>query len=126
MNIIPPSLAVCLLLSGTVAAEEMSPEGRPHFEVKQVETLADAMSTFEGANEQLENYLEVGSVEPADLAHIHQLTYTLENALKMIRTELDDLAITLEEVHLASERGDSEIVIEAGNRYLKVTEQFDD
>lgn len=126
MKVIYPSLALLLALGGTVAAEEMSPKGRPHFEGKQAESFAEALQNFETANEQLEEYLDDGSPAPADLAHIHELTYTLENALKVIRSELSDLAITLEEVHLASERGDTEIVVEAGRKYLSVTEQFDD
>ncbi|MBK1707302.1 DUF6746 family protein [Halochromatium glycolicum] len=130
MKFIYPSLALVLIvaasIAGSVAADEMSPKGRPHFEGKQAETFAEALTNFETANEQLEEYLEEDSLEPADLAHIHELTYTLENALEMIRSELSDLAITLEEVHLGSERGDTEIVLEAGRNYLSVTEQFDD
>lgn len=126
MRIIQLSLVLLLAVAGGAAAEDMSPEGRPHFEGKQAETFAGALSNFETANERLEEYLEDDALEPADLAHIHELTYTLENALKTIRAELSDLAITLEEVHLASERGDTEIVLEAGRKYLSVTEQFAD
>jgi hypothetical protein len=126
MRVIYPSLALLLAFGGAVTAEEMSPQGRPHFEGKRAETFAEALQNFETANGKLEEYLEDGAPEPADLAHIHELTYTLENALKVIRSELNELAITLEEVHLASERGDTEIVVEAGRNYLSVTEQFAD
>lgn len=126
MKIIQFSILLLLAVASSVAAEEMSPKGRPHFEGKQAENLAEALSNFEIANEQLEEYLEGGAPGKADLAHIHELTYTLENALKTIRAELSDLAITLEEVHLASERGDTEIVLEAGRKYLSVADQFAD
>lgn len=53
--------------------------------------------------------------------HIHELTYTLEEALKKIHTDLAEVAEVLEEVHLASEQADAETVKNSGQAYLKVT-----
>ena len=126
MKRVPLSLALLLTVAGGVVADEMSPEGRPHFSGKEAATLEDAMHNFEEANEALEEYLEDDSIEGSDLAHIHELTYTLENAIAKIQEELDTLAITLEQVHLASEMGDADIVLESGRDYLSIADQFDD
>lgn len=127
MKQIPITLTLLLAMTGAVAANEMSSDGRPpHFEGKEVDTVKEAFHQFEEGNEKLEKYLEGDSIEAADLAHVHQLTYTLENALAKMKTALDTLATTLEEVHLASERGDADVVLESGRKYLSIADQFDD
>ncbi|WP_201245842.1 DUF6746 family protein [Halochromatium salexigens] len=126
MRLMPISLTLLLAIAGGVAAEEMSPEGRPHFSGKEAATLKEALHHFEEGNEELEDYLEDGSIEGADLAHIHELTYTLENAIAKMQAELGALAATLEEVHLASEKSDIDIVLESGREYLSIADPFDD
>lgn len=126
MRLMPISLTLLLAIAGGVAAEELSPDGRPHFSGKEAATLKEALQHFEKGNEELEDYLEDDSIEGADLAHIHELTYTLENAIAKMQEELSALAATLEEVHLASEKGDVDIVLESGREYLSIADQFDD
>ena len=48
---------------------------------------------------------------------MHQLTYTLENALGKINQELAKLAETLEAVHVASETGDVGTVLARGREF---------
>jgi hypothetical protein len=120
------SLALLFSASATVLAEDSVASGRPHFEGQQAESFAEALKIFEEANEKLEDYLDdEGDIAAADIAHVHELTYTIENALERIRSELSDLAVTLETLHLASEKGDTETVMEAGRNYLSVAEQLD-
>src|SRR5690606_14131897 len=74
-------------------------ERSAHFEGKPSATLAQAVANFSEYNLKLNAILD-GKVTDADMAEVHQLTYTLENALKKINEEMSALAGTLEEVHL--------------------------
>ncbi|WP_462320092.1 DUF6746 family protein [Halochromatium sp.] len=120
------TLAIVLTLPGGVVADEMSPDGRPHFSGKEADSVEEAFHHFEEGNERLSKYLEGDTIEAADLAHIHELTYTLENALGKMQAALSSLAVTLEEVHLASEKGDQETVLKSGREYLWMADRFDD
>ena len=119
-------LVLSLTMTGGLAADEISPDGRPHFSGKEADSLKEAYHYFEEGNEELEDYLKGETIEGSDLAHIHELTYTLENAIAKMQTALSNLATTLEEVHLASEKGDADIVLESGREYLSIADQFDD
>jgi hypothetical protein len=90
-----------------------------HFEGKPAATLEQAVANFAEYNGKLKAIL-AGKVSDADLAEVHQLTYTLETALKKINEEMAGLASTLEEVHLASEKLDRDAVLEHGRAYLSV------
>ncbi|MBK5938784.1 hypothetical protein CCR96_05865 [Halochromatium roseum] len=113
-------------MTGSVAADDLSPDGRPHFTGKQADSVEEAFRHFEEGNEKLKQYLNGDSIEGADLAHIHELTYTLENAIAKMQAALVSLTTSLEEVHLASERGDLDVVLESGREYLLMADQFDD
>ncbi|MEA1048494.1 DUF6746 family protein [Lamprobacter modestohalophilus] len=126
MKFTPITLALFLTVTVGVAADELSPDGRPHFSGKEADSVEEAFHHFEEGNEKLEKYLKDDSIEGADLAHIHELTYTLENAIAKMQAALVSLATSLEEVHLASERGDIDVVLESGREYLSIADQFDD
>jgi hypothetical protein len=55
---------------------------------------------------------------------VHELTYTLENALETINAEFTELAKTLEATHVASESGDAKKTKEEGTRYLNTARQI--
>ncbi|WP_248280678.1 eukaryotic translation initiation factor 3 subunit E, partial [Aromatoleum aromaticum] len=74
-------------------------------------------------NAKLEAILK-GNVSDAAMADVHQLTYTLENALGKMNEELTELAETLEKLHQASEKLDRENVIQHGDEYLSVSRQL--
>ncbi|MDX1573115.1 MAG: DUF6746 family protein [Methylophaga sp.] len=95
-----------------------------HFQGKDAESLAQAVSNFNKGNQRLEKMLKQDSLSTADIAAIHELTYTLENALAKINTDLDQLALTLEEVHLGSEDNDAARVKKEGDKYLTVTNEL--
>lgn len=92
-----------------------------HFQGKDAESLAQAVSNFNKGNQRLEKLLSQDTLSSADIAAIHELTYTLENALAKINTDLDQLAVTLEEVHLGSEDNDADRVKTEGDKYLAIT-----
>ena len=106
---------LALGLSGAAHADE-----RPdHFEGEKSDTLEPALSNLSSHNAQLEAILARDELGPDDTARIHELTYTLENALARIRSEVERLEETLEDVHVASERYEVETVRARGREYLK-------
>ena len=116
------SLVGCasLLLTPFAFADEVE-----HFKGKPAETLEQAVSNFKEYNQKLEQILK-GELSPEAMNEVHQLTYTLENALGKINEEFDTLAETLESIHLASERADANTVKASGQQYLDFSRQVID
>ncbi|WP_111642525.1 DUF6746 family protein [Marinimicrobium alkaliphilum] len=92
-----------------------------HFKGKSAETLTEAVENFATYNRRLASLLDQ-ELSDARLVEIHELTYTLENALEKINAEMTVLADTLEELHVASETFDREALAAAGERYTQVVE----
>ncbi|MFN2362388.1 MAG: DUF6746 family protein [Marinobacter sp.] len=111
------ALLTCAALTLPVSsfAEEVE-----HYEGKESATLKEAVANFSEYNKKLEEVLS-GDLDAEAMNEIHQLTYTLENALGKINEEFDGLAVTLEEIHLASERADKEDVASNGKSYLETS-----
>ena len=106
-------------LSAMIYAEE-----RPsHFKGMSSETLEQAVVNFSDYNGKLAKLLAQDTLSPQELHQVHELTYTLENALEKINAEFAELAKTLEAVHIASESGDAKTTKEEGARYLKTARQ---
>ncbi|MFW5825440.1 MAG: DUF6746 family protein [Marinobacter sp.] len=112
------ALTAALAFSGLAAAS-----GDDHFEGKASDTLPEAVSNFSEYNDKLEAVLE-GELTAEKMNEVHELTYTLEKAIAKMSEELDSLAVTLEEVHLASESADSDVVSEQGKAYLEKSRQL--
>lgn len=113
------SLAVVVLsFSGFSSTALADDDQRPnHFKGEPSETLEQAVANFSTYNQQLNELLK-GELTAEKMGEIHQLTYTLENALGKINDEMDELADVLEEVHLGSETMDQPRVSENGEKYL--------
>jgi Family of unknown function (DUF6746) len=105
--------------SAFVAAEEKS----GHFKGKPSETLEAALSNFSEYNDKLSEILKQDKLNPVDMQHIHELTYTLENALEKINASMIELAVLLEAVHVGSESGDTAAAQVEGARYLDMARQ---
>lgn len=90
-----------------------------HYEGLPAETLDGAVTNFSEYNARLAAVLEKPELTDEDLQTVHELTYTLENALQKINAELDTLAETLEALHLASETDDPEGTKTHGAAYLE-------
>lgn len=110
------------LLPLTLTAALMSPtmalaEDVQHYQAKSSDTLEEAVINFNDSNGRLEALL-AGDLDDANLAQIHELTYTLENALAKIQLESGSIAESLEAVHQASERSDAQAVRQHGVAYL--------
>jgi len=113
----PVAIALVLGLAGggTAAADDERVE---HYRGAPARTLQEAVSNFSAYNARLSAVLEQETLETQDLEQVHELTYTLENALAKMREELETLAVTLEELHLASEGHDVEATRRHGAGYL--------
>jgi len=92
-------------------------EAPEHFEGEPAETLEQAVANFSEFNRKLETLLD-GDLDPRTLHEIHKLTYTLENAVDRLDTELDEIAAMLEAVHVAAEQAERRTVREQGAAYL--------
>lgn len=115
-----PLLALMALLALT-ASPVMADDRVDHYKGKSAETLAQAVANFTEGNRELRELL-AGEVSNPDLARIHELSYTLENALGKINGDLEELAELLEEVHVASETVDTETVTSSGNAYFEIVD----
>jgi len=76
------------------------------------------VKNFSEYNSRLEQAMAQG-LTPESLAQIHELTYTLKDALEKINEEMDGLTDTLEEIHIASEAQNAAEVKRYGNEYLE-------
>ena len=111
-----------ILATGFLAQPALADEQRPdHYKGEASATLEQAVKNFSEYNTRLEVALAEEPLDLAKLDEIHKLTYTLENALKKMRKDMDALADTLEAVHKASEYGDAETAKREGANYLKVS-----
>jgi septal ring factor EnvC (AmiA/AmiB activator) len=112
--------SLVLLTSQSAMADE-----RPdHFEGRASDTLEQALANLAEANREVAEILAQEEIAMADMARIHQLTYTLENALERIDEDYDQLEEQLEALHLASEGADPERARELGETYLNNAERF--
>ncbi|WP_100638903.1 DUF6746 family protein [Marinobacter salexigens] len=106
------AVAASLLISVPALASDDD-----HFKGVPANTLEQAVANFSEYNNKLEKVL-AGDLTPEAMNEVHQLTYTLENALQKLDDEIDELEDTLEKVHKASERADPDTVRTAGEQYL--------
>ncbi|MFA5684043.1 MAG: DUF6746 family protein [Lysobacteraceae bacterium] len=113
-----PWLLAALFSVAAVADEPRRPD---HFRGEPAETLEQAVKNFSEYNTKLEAVLAADSLDLVRLNEVHQLTYTLENALQKMQQDLAQLAQTLEAIHVASEHADSATVKREGEQYLRVS-----
>lgn len=107
-----------VLLIANVGIAQDNLQRPDHFKGLEAPTLEVALANLTSYNEKLKQRL-AGELTPVDMAAIHQLTYTLENALETISNEVKEIADLLEEVHIASETMDVETAKKSGARYLQ-------
>lgn len=102
----------------------LAEEEAGHFKGKPSETLEAALSNFSEYNNKLSEILKKEELNPLDMQNIHELTYTLENALKKINEDMIALADLLEVVHVNSESGDTMATQSEGLRYVDRARQI--
>ena len=113
-----PLLFAGLMLAFGASDFALASDRPDHFEGEKADTLEGALSQLTAYNARLDAILAKDELGPEDTAAIHELTYTLENALAKIRSEVEGMERTLEEVHVASERYEVDTVRTQGRAYL--------
>jgi hypothetical protein len=109
------ALPIALALGFAVAGQDERPA---HYSGEPADSMPQALANLAGYNARLQALLAEDEV---DLHTVHELTYTLENALQRIQADVAGAAEALEEVHLASEAADAETVKARGRVYLEAT-----
>ncbi len=112
------SVLLIPLLSWSLAGHADVPRV-DHYEGLAAESLEEAFAHLAEYNKRLAAIVDGDVLAPTDLNAIHQLTYTLENALERIRTEVVAIAEALEDVHVASESADAVRTRELAEAYLE-------
>jgi len=90
-----------------------------HFEGKEVGSKQEAVTILRDYNARLEDKLS-GELTPEKMNSIHKISYTMENALAKLDGDLDGAAQSLERMHLASERMETDAVKRHAQAYLHV------
>lgn len=108
--------AIVLVLSTASWAESPRPA---HYKGEPSASTQQATVNLNEYNPKLEAILAKDKLTAIDMHEIHQLTYTLENALQRIQADLETTAALLEEVHIASETDKPEVVKTRGKAYLE-------
>jgi low affinity Fe/Cu permease len=118
------ALTLTTLLTATAGlgvAQADEEQRYEHFKGQPAKNLDQALFNLANFNAKLEDIMAKDELTPNDMATIHQLSYTLENALQRLDEEVDTMQEVLEEVHLASESMDYETVQKQGKVYLEST-----
>lgn len=114
MKIVSAALACAALL---LVPHAYAQEDDGHFEGLPAGSLEEAVANLRTHTALLEARL-AGEVDQEAMMDIHEISYTLENAIARLSAELDTLSAALEEVHLASEQWDDETVTEQGEVFV--------
>ena len=109
------AVSIFILFGFTLQAK--AGERVDHFEGKPSKTLEEAVANFSEYNNKLREILNKENISGEDMFKIHQLTYTIENALQKIGEEVEAMAFSLENLHISSETGDLEGIKKHGAEY---------
>lgn len=90
-------------LTVLAAAPAVASDEIDHYAAESSETIEQALANFVDYNAKVRTLLEQEELTEADMEEIHQHTYTIEAALAKMNEEFSALAVTLEDLHLASE-----------------------
>lgn len=112
------AVLACMSLAGPGSAAQSAQAKPEHFKGLPSATLEEALNNLRDYNARLAGAL-AGPLDGDGMTEVHELTYTLENALQRIDAEVEELAETLEKVHVGAERLDRDAVQQNGRVYLE-------
>jgi|AntRauMFilla1563_2_1112583.scaffolds.fasta_scaffold29718_1 hypothetical protein len=116
--------AFCLTLSAASFASD--DRQYDHFPGLKAPTMAIALCNISRYNELLAQIIQKDEISVADMTNVHELTYTLENAIGKLSEDLLEAKVDLEQVHLASETLQVAIIKRHADLYLAITDAFSD
>lgn len=109
--------SLLLLTTASINADE----DYSHFPSLKAPNAQVALCNMMKFNQKLNTIANKPKLSPEDMVKVHELTYTLENAVIRLQKELNTIAVDLEKVHKASETLDDKTVKNSGAAYLKAT-----
>ncbi|MBK1697638.1 DUF6746 family protein [Rhodovibrio salinarum] len=111
-------LSLGLLAGGPALADS---DGQvQHYKAKPAPNLEVAVKNLREYNQKLDELLSQ-EMTVENMEKIHQLSYTLENALQRVDKDLKNIASVLEGMHLASEKRNEKAVKDNAETYLENT-----
>lgn len=96
-------------------------ENYSHFPSLESPNTSVALCNLTKFNQKLQDIVNSEAITPEDMVKVHELTYTLENAVMRLQKDLETIAVDLEKVHKASERLDNDTIKNSGKEYLDAT-----
>lgn len=108
--------ALVLIQTAAFAGEEIR-----HYPSLEAPNTQVALCNLTKFNEKLQAITTKKNITPADMVKVHELTYTLENAVIRLQKDLDKIAVNLEKVHKGSEQLNQKVVKGSGKDYLAAT-----
>lgn len=88
-----------------------------HFPSVASASVAEAQCNLAKYNASLQDIINLPKLTVTDMLSVHELTYTLEQAIQRLQVSLADVAEELEKVHKASEHLDPNIIVSSGQIY---------
>lgn len=95
-----------------------------HFPALKAENIQTALCNMQSYQKNLAEITAKEELTTLDMVKVHELTYTLENALQRLQKDLVKVAADLEEVHQASEKLEADKIQAFGKKYLAQGELF--
>jgi site-specific recombinase len=108
-----------IVITNAIADEEYN-----HFPSLEAPNTTVALCNLASFNKKLKTIADKEKLSAEDMVKVHELTYTLENAVMRLQQELEVIAIDLEKVHKASEVLDQGIIKASGKKYLRATTEI--
>ncbi|GLR70103.1 DUF6746 family protein [Agaribacter marinus] len=115
--------AFALGLSMSVLNLATADEKYNHFPSLAAPDLKTALCNLSQYNSKLSDITSKNELSTEDMLKVHELTYTLENALIQLTKDLETMAVELEKVHKASERLDQQTIKTSGEKYASAMQQ---
>lgn len=110
--------AIAVLIGASLFSAQASDDDA-HFKAIVSTDIASALCNLNTYNAELQQVTSEKDVDTMGMLKVHELTYTLENALQKIQAELITIAANLEEVHQSSESHDQTKVKTYTEKYMK-------
>lgn len=109
------ALSIFFSLSANAYSEDAK-----HFEGKKFDNITDAVAVLKDYNQRFEDKMN-GELDALALHEIHELSYTMEDAVAFITSTLYTVAEELEAVHQATEHASPGTVRTSGAKYLELS-----
>lgn len=116
-NIITSTITTFALMISTAQADDKF----SHFPSLDSPSTSVALCNLAEFNQKLQAIVNKKTITTEDMVKVHELTYTLENAVIRLQKDLKTISVDLEKVHKASEHLKADVITGSGTNYLTAT-----